>query len=554
MKKFLFLTLFCAGFVAANAQLNDASPAPDFTVYEINKSNGTIISDNPYNLYTLLDSGKVVYLDFFATWCAPCWNFHNHGYFESLYSQYGPEGTNEVMTFGIEASYGNYASLSGTGPDNGGQATQGNWLAGVLYPIIPTTMSPNTQAIANSFSIAYYPTVYVVCPHRLVYEIGQKTDNELYAAKTNVCSPYDPTVQTNGLIAKYSVDDEIGGINYNYLCEATATPKVYLQNVGDNTLTSAEFEITFNGQTTTFPWTGSLQKYAKATVTLPQIHVQGHGTYDYTVKLVSTNGTAEVDTASNSRTLSFFVNAEATSENVMETFSNGIQTPWYQDDNNNLDVHNGAVYFYAWGISSGGTGTLFSPIFDVSRFQVPVLKFDIAHKRYSASAKERLQVMASTNCGSSWTTLYNVVDPDLATVSGYATSGAYIPGNNDWRTEVIDLSGLADKTNVALKFKFTSGYGNLVWIDNITISEGVGIEDQEVESLSIYPNPVSDMLYVSAPEMVSEVQIFNLQGQLVRSLQGDIHEISVSDLSDGVYMMKVRTESGSTTTQKIVKQ
>lgn len=554
MKKLLLLSLFCAGFIMANAQLSDGSPAPDFTVYEIDKSNGTILSNDPYTLYQYTDSGKLVFLDFFATWCGPCWTYHQSGSFETLYSQHGPNGTNEIMAFGIEGSYGNYASLNGSGADNAGNQTQGNWLNGVLYPIIPTTMSPNTQAVVNSYDIAYYPTVYVVCPTRLVYEIGQKSADALYAAKTEVCSPYDPTVPTNAVIAKYNVQDGVGGINYNYLCEATATPKIFLQNVGDNALTSAEFQIAFNGQTTTYSWTGSLQKFEKATVTLPQIHVEGHGTYDYVVTLVSTNGAAETDTVSNTRSFSFAVNAEATSNFVTETFSNGIQFPWFQDENDNLDVYNGAVYFYAWGISSGGTGTLYTPIYDISGFQLPVLKFDLAHKRYNGSAKERLQVQASVNCGATWTTLYNVADPNLATVTGYASSGAYVPGSNDWRMEVVDLSSLTDKTNVALRFKFTSGYGNLVWIDNVSIAEGVGIEEQEVEELSIYPNPTSDMLYLNGTEPIAKIQIFNLQGQLVRAQSGDVRSISVSDLSDGVYMMRVYGENGTMTTHKIVKQ
>ncbi len=183
-----------------------------------------------------------------------------------------------------------------------------------------------------------------------------------------------------------------------------------------------------------------------------------------------------------------------------------------------------------------------------------MLKFDLAHKRYNGSAKERLQVQASVNCGATWTTLYNVADPNLATVTGYASSGAYVPGSNDWRMEVVDLSSLTDKTNVALRFKFTSGYGNLVWIDNVSIAEGVGIEEQEVEELSIYPNPTSDMLYLNGTEPIAKIQIFNLQGQLVRAQSGDVRSISVSDLSDGVYMMRVYGENGTMTTHKIVKQ
>ncbi len=553
MKKFLFLSLFCAGFILANAQLSDGSYAPDFTVYEIDKSNGTILSNNPYTLYQYTDSGKTVYLDFFATWCGPCWNYHQTGAFETLYSQYGPNGTNEVMAFAIEGSYGNYASLANTGADNAGYSSQGNWLNGVLYPVIPTTMSPNTQAVVNSYSISYFPTVYMVCPNRLVYEIGQQDAATLYAAKSEVCSSYDASVETNAIIPRYSIDNEIGGIGDAYLCDMTATPKVLLQNVGSTAITSAEFAITLDGQTTTYSWTGNLaEKYSVVAVNLPQITSNTHGEHTYEVSLVSTNGVAVADATSKSRSYTFYVSSETTDEDIDEDFSD-LEYPWFFDTPDYFVMYNGAVCFYAYSISSGKYGSLYAPIMDISRFQVPVLKFDVAHKRYNASNKERLQVQVSTNCGSTWTTLYNVVDPNLATSTAYATS-VYIPSATDWRAEVVDLSSISNKDNVSMRFRFTSGYGNNVWIDNVRVVEGLGIEDHEAGILSVYPNPVADMLYVSSAEPVSEVQIFNLQGQLVLTQRGDIQAVSVTDLADGVYMLKATTQSGTVTTQKIIKQ
>ena len=131
MKKLSLLFCLSALVMASFAQLPDGSYAPAFTGYEINKTTGQIISNNPINLYDYTDAGKTVYIDVFATWCSPCWNYHNTGSLENLYAQYGPTGTNEVRVLAIEGSNGNYASLSGTGPDAGGSATAGNWLAGV---------------------------------------------------------------------------------------------------------------------------------------------------------------------------------------------------------------------------------------------------------------------------------------------------------------------------------------------------------------------------------------------------------------------------------------
>jgi len=540
MKKLLLLALFSVCLFSLKAQLPDGSIAPNFTAYEIDKNTGTIISDNPYRLYDYLDDGKVVYIDFFGTWCGPCWNYHNTGAFETLYNQYGPEGTDEIMAFAIETGDGTAADLAGTGSN-----TWGNWLNGVLYPVIPTGISPNTQAVVNNYSITAVPTIYMVCPSRLLYEVGQLGADGLYAAKS-ICPQYDASVANNAVVL------EVKNVSENYYCEMETEPKVKIQNVGSETMTSAVFSITFDGETTSFDWTGNLAQFATAEITLPQISTDQDGAHIYSVELVSVNGVEVTDDSWKTTEFNISIIGEATSEDVAQDFSVEPTSPWFFDDVTYIGLYNGAIYFNGYSSSSGTTASLFTPLMDISRFESPVLKFDVAHQRYS-SYSERLMVQSSTNCGTNWSTLYNKAGAALATVSGSATS-AFVPTSSQWRTEIVDLSNIADKNNVALRFKFTSGYGNLVWLDNIVVTEGAGVEDNEATELSIYPNPVSDVLYLNASAPIKDVQIFNLQGQLVRAISGDVHEISVADMADGVYMIKVITEAGNVTNQKIVKQ
>ena len=65
MKKFLLLTLATVIVaIGANAQLEAGDIAPNFS--------GTDINNNEHNLYEILDEGKAVLVDGFATWCPPC--------------------------------------------------------------------------------------------------------------------------------------------------------------------------------------------------------------------------------------------------------------------------------------------------------------------------------------------------------------------------------------------------------------------------------------------------------------------------------------------------
>jgi len=147
MKKIVTSVALCLAASASMAQIG--AVAPDFTATDIN--------GNSHNLYTYLNAGKVVLLDVSATWCGPCWGFHNNHYLEDLYAQFGPAGTNEVVVLFYEGDDAtNSADLHGTGSN-----TQGDWVTGVPYPIIdeaPLSISLNVYAPLG------YPTINVICP------------------------------------------------------------------------------------------------------------------------------------------------------------------------------------------------------------------------------------------------------------------------------------------------------------------------------------------------------------------------------------------------------
>ena len=77
MKTIQKFSIYCPLFLhlpfgLSYAQLPDGSTAPDFTVTDIN--------GETYRLYDLLDSGYTVVIDLNATWCGPCWSYHEAGH------------------------------------------------------------------------------------------------------------------------------------------------------------------------------------------------------------------------------------------------------------------------------------------------------------------------------------------------------------------------------------------------------------------------------------------------------------------------------------------
>lgn len=82
-------------------------------------------------------------------------------------------------------------------------------------------------------------------------------------------------------------------------------------------------------------------------------------------------------------------------------------------------------------------------------------------------------------------------------------------------------------------------------VKTLAISEG---------NISVFPNPVSDQLNINSSEMINNIQILDLNGNLVLNKSAASKQLSIAlNLSAGFYMVKVET-AGGTHTEKIIIQ
>ena len=556
MKKlFTFLAAMVLAAVSY-AQLPAGSTVPDFTVYEIDKATGNMITDQPINLYSLLNDGKAVFIDVSATWCPPCWSFHHTGTLDDIWTNYGPNSSNyDSYVIWMEGDKGNYASLSGTGADAGGSASQGNWLDGVEYPIIPLNMSPNTSnetSILTGLGVGYYPTIYMICPSRTAYEMERNGTSNMATVWHNLIATTCPsTTNTNDAVLGTTRSS-----NEIYYCEYSFQPQVSLQNVGTAPLTSATLRLTHGNDVQTTNWTGNLAQYESEMVTLPTVSGTENGSQTFTVEIVDVNGQAdEGESQFNIHSETFTAQVTAAAETASQDFSaSTVSSPWSLADHTDgyCYVYQGALVFNAYSISSGGKAELYSPLLNFSNSTEPKLSFDLCYKRYNGNSNDKLQVMISTDCGSTWTTVFNKAGSNLAT--GDNTTSNYVAAESDYQTQTIDLAQFASQDRVIVKFAFTSAYGNNIWIDNVNIFNGpVGIEENEDNSLTIFPNPAKDVLNINSDKAINQIDVYDMNGKLVKSYTNVSNTINIKDLSTGAYMLNITTEDGQVS-RKIVKE
>ncbi|WP_221407222.1 leucine-rich repeat domain-containing protein [Dysgonomonas macrotermitis] len=75
----------------------------------------------------------------------------------------------------------------------------------------------------------------------------------------------------------------------------------------------------------------------------------------------------------------------------------------------------------------------------------------------------------------------------------------------------------------------------------------------EATSISIYPNPVTDVLYINSGSQIDAVNIYTVNGQLVLAQKHIGSSVDVSHLSSGVYVLKVLS-NGKESVHKIMKK
>lgn len=92
---------------------------------------------------------------------------------------------------------------------------------------------------------------------------------------------------------------------------------------------------------------------------------------------------------------------------------------------------------------------------------------------------------------------------------------------------------------------YTAGESPESNIENITVIHNVGIPQVEIKTLSIYPNPVKEKLFIQLEEYADDltVQIYDQMGKLVYNEEmtnsSDKIEIAVNHLADGAYTVVV---------------
>lgn len=117
-----------------------------------------------------------------------------------------------------------------------------------------------------------------------------------------------------------------------------------------------------------------------------------------------------------------------------------------------------------------------------------------------------------------------------------------------WVTLSFDFSAVADREDydqVVIQF---GGEGHFVpgqfYFDDIQLLGTIGIFEETFTQINVYPNPVSDVLYLGNADNLKNVSIYSLTGQLIYQSDDVNNSINVSDYPSGMYMLRANGIDG----------
>ena len=216
-----------------------------------------------------------------------------------------------------------------------------------------------------------------------------------------------------------------------------------------------------------------------STATSPTVTFSTPGVY--TIALTATNSFgSDVETKNNYITVlssagqalpltEGFVNATFPYANWSIVNANASPTTWVRTTAaGNAPTTGNSLMFDNFNYNDSDDDQVKLPGVSLTGMASAQLQFQVAYAPYDAANFDGLEVLVSSDCGNTFTSVYSKSNTTLATAA--ATTTIFTPTATQWRTETINLTPYVGATKLIVAFKNLSGYGNRLFVDNINLT------------------------------------------------------------------------------------
>ena len=131
---------------------------------------------------------------------------------------------------------------------------------------------------------------------------------------------------------------------------------------------------------------------------------------------------------------------------------------------------------------------------------------------------------------------------------------------NTWETITFDFTDEGQLTyqsaTIFMNFNQTDAANQVYYWDNLVLGETLGVSDNTLVDIKVYPNPATSMLHIEANQEIQTIEIANLLGQIkyFKAIDTKNSTIDVSNLATGLYISRVVFYDGTIQNIKFLKQ
>ncbi|MBK8734941.1 MAG: T9SS type A sorting domain-containing protein [Saprospiraceae bacterium] len=226
------------------------------------------------------------------------------------------------------------------------------------------------------------------------------------------------------------------------------------------------------------------------------------------------------------------------------------------------------MVFFAFSDGPGVIGASSSVVFDkidLSNSASTRMSWSYAYAAKNSSSTDKMEVLVSTNCGETWTSVYekqgeamNSCTPDLSTSH---IPGFFLPDPTQWTKTSVDLSAYDGTPELMIRMKGTAGDGWAYFLDDVNVGSVVATNDENsIKSIAVSPNPAKDFIELKISSDENTTAVINLNDSNGKTVQSEIKSIKAGlndytislNQTPGLYFVEVKTSKGVITKKVIV--
>jgi hypothetical protein len=173
---------------------------------------------------------------------------------------------------------------------------------------------------------------------------------------------------------------------------------------------------------------------------------------------------------------------------------------------------------------------------------------------------DTLQVMVSTDCGKTYTSLYKKWGANLVT-HPTAISTPFVPTANEWRKDSVNLSDYIGAGKILVAFLNTTEFENNIYLDDVNVRSVSVNPNLKSRGYLISPNPTSGnvtLQFYPQPVNLRKIELFSMTGQLLLSIPvqegftSNYYNLNLSKYASGIYVVRANF-TDRVVTQRVMK-